>query len=101
MAESGEGRGMTYIPYETLARVEAQDITEHLPTSLGGLEAEQLLAVQELIADGVAKGLQMGFAMSDFAATDPANAMEIYIAGIEEGKKMQEINNGGSRESQK
>lgn len=78
---------MSYVPYETLARLEAGEIMLHLLTALGSLSADQLLAVQEIVADGYVRGLDAGFALTDFAGLDPANAMEIYNAGIAEGKK--------------
>ena len=77
----------SFVPYETLAREEARDITANLPSDLGSLTAEQLVAVQELIADGYGKGLQAGFDMCEFTGVDPATALEIYNAGIVESNR--------------
>lgn len=78
---------MTYVPYETVSRSEADEITRHLPTALKGLDDEQRQALNELVADGVAKGIEMGFAMSDFSGDDPIEPIDAYNAGIIEGKK--------------
>ena len=79
---------MSYVPYETLSRSEAIIITAHLPTALGTLSAEQFLALQELVADGYAKGLEAGFSISDFSGPDPATVMDAYNAGIAEGRNL-------------
>lgn len=76
-----------YVPYETLSRVEASEIIAHLPTALGELSAEQLVAIHELVADGYARGLDAGFAMSDFAGPNPGTVMDAYNAGIAEGSR--------------
>jgi hypothetical protein len=78
---------MSFVPYESLVRVEAEDIMLHLPTALHGLDALQALALRELIADGYARGLEAGFALSDFSGLDPATAMEVYSAGVSEGRR--------------
>lgn len=76
-----------YVPYEALARAEADDIADNLPSALVDISAERLGIIKELIADGYAKGLEAGFAMSDFAGTNPASLMDAYNAGIEQGKR--------------
>ena len=78
---------MTYIPYETLSRVEADEIASHLPTSLNNLTSEQLLALKELTADGVARGIELGFAISDFSGQDPGTLLDAYNAGVVEGSR--------------
>ena len=78
---------MKYVPYETLSREEASEIIVHLPTALGGLSAEQIVAIHELVADGYARGLEAGFSMSDFVGSDPGTIMDAYNAGISEGRK--------------
>jgi hypothetical protein len=80
-----------YIPYEDLAREESGTILEHTPTVLGSLSCEQRVAVIELLAHAVARGIEYGFAMSDFAGLDPASAMDIYNAGIAQAKFEGEI----------
>ncbi len=76
-----------YVPYEVLARAEAEDITVSLPSALGELTAEQTVALQELLAGAYGRGLDAGFAISDFAGPDPGTLMDAYNAGIVEGRK--------------
>lgn len=80
---------MTYIPYETLSQAEAEDITAPVPTSLIELSLEQPVAVKELITDGVARGMDKAFAISEFSGQDPATLMGIHNAGIAEGERLQ------------
>ncbi len=78
---------MTYVPYETLSKTEAEEISLHLPTSLRELGPEQLVALKELLADSYARGLETGFSLSDFAGDTPGEIMDAYNAGIAEGRK--------------
>jgi hypothetical protein len=78
---------MTYVPYETVSRSEAKEIAAHPPTALADLSPAQREALVELLADGVARGIEMGFAMSDFSGGDPTEPIEAYNAGIIQGKK--------------
>ncbi len=79
---------MTYVPYEALAHAEADDVTQsgNLPTALRNLSPEQIHALQELVADGYARGLDAAFAMSDFNGDSPGDVAEAYSAGFEQGK---------------
>lgn len=75
------------LPYENLARVEADDILAHLPSALGVLTVEQIAAIHELVADGYARGLEAAFVLSECTDDSPGDVMEAYAAGIEEGKR--------------
>lgn len=79
-----------HVPYESLAHAEADDIVipDNLPTSLRELDEQQLQALHELVADGYARGLEAGFAMSDSGASvdSPGDVAEAYAAGYEQGK---------------
>ena len=78
----------SYIPYETLARAEANSILEDsLNVVLRDLLPEQVVVVNELLADAYGKGLEHGFAMSGSEITDPITPIEAYNAGYEQGKK--------------
>lgn len=77
-----------FIPYETIARAEAKDIlvVENLPTALGGLKPEQTVAIVELLADAVKRGMDIAFALCDQEPDSPATLMEVFNAGVTEGK---------------
>jgi hypothetical protein len=71
-----------YVPYETLARAEAQDVLQHeawLDTL--GISEQNRWKLLELMAGMHAQGLEQGFAISDFSGDDPAKAMDIFNAG--------------------
>ena len=79
---------MSYVPYESLAHAEADDVTQddNLPTALRNLSPDQLHALRELVADGYARGLDAGFAMSDFYGDSLGELAEAYSAGFAQGK---------------
>ncbi len=77
---------MIYIPYETYSRVEAEELGRSLPSSLDNLSDQQKSDLLELFAGAFARGIDAGFAMSDFAGHDPATSLEIYNAGFAQGK---------------
>lgn len=78
---------MSYVPYETISRVEADEILGGaVPNILSGLSQEHLLAVRELLTDAYARGLEAGFAMSEFNGDSPGDMAEAYAAGFEQGK---------------
>lgn len=78
----------SYVPYESLARAEADSILEDtVNVVLRGLSPEQLVVINELLADAYGRGLDHGFAMSDSEIRDPITPIEAYVAGVEQGKK--------------
>jgi len=78
----------TYIPYETLARAEADEALSNVPTALAGLTLEQLMVVKELMAGAHGRGMETAFAMVDNPPPrDPITSVEAYEAGIIEVKK--------------
>ncbi|CAN5387900.1 hypothetical protein BH10PAT3_BH10PAT3_8220 [soil metagenome] len=77
-----------YVPYETLARAEADEImVDTVGIILHDLTPEHVVVINELLADAYSKGLDHGFAMSGSAIDDPITPIEAYNAGFEQGKK--------------
>ncbi len=52
-----------------------------------GLDASKAWVLEEMLADATARGIEMGFAMSDFIGDNPVKPIDAYNAGIVEGKK--------------
>lgn len=76
------------VPYETLARAEADAILEgSLPNILWGLSTEHQIALQELLADAYHRGLEAGFNLSDTSLHEPITVIEAYYEGYNQGKK--------------
>lgn len=71
-----------YIPYETLARAEVDDmiLSGGLVAALG-LDTANVWKLRELLADAYAQGIDMGFALCDFAGDDVVTVVEAYNAG--------------------
>lgn len=60
----------------------------NLPTAFSDPDVPEalLVALSELLADAFAKGIEQGFALSDFSGQDPGTALDAYNAGIVQGR---------------
>lgn len=77
-----------YIPYETLARAEAQNIIGlAIKSVLREMPMGSVPVIEELLADAYYRGIETGFGLSDGYHEDPVGVVEAYLAGIEQGKK--------------
>lgn len=78
---------MSEIVYENWARVEADDMTEALPTSLQELSPQQMADIREMLASSFAQGMEAAFTLSDLYGEKLMTNLDAYNAGITEGKR--------------